>query len=184
MNLKSGDILFCGYEKGELSGAIDEVTQTSEGTHYSHMALVEILKKDTFVIHASLKRGVVKEPLQKFMQIDQAVQVDIYRLKTNVNAINDALENANKLVGLPYNGHYKMNDTSYYCSQLIYEVYKSQQVFELESMTFKNPGTNEFNEGWINYYDNLGLEIPEGEPGCNPNGLAASENLMFIERLK
>lgn len=185
MKLQSGDILFCSYQSGELSKAINEVTQTEKKTHYSHMALVEINEQDTFVIHASIKRDVVKETLQNFLQIDQPAQVDVYRLVDSLtHLIPEGLNNANKLIGLSYNKHYKMNDTSYYCSQLLYELFKEHRVFELEPMTFKNPGTDEFNGGWVKYYENMGMEIPEGEPGCNPNGLAASKNIYFFKRLK
>lgn len=185
MKLQSGDILFCSYQTGDLSKAIDEVTQTHKSTHYSHMALVEIVEQDTFVIHASLNRGVIKETLQNFLHIDQPTVVDIYRLtEAKTDAINSAIRNAKKLIGKSYNKHYIMNDTSYYCSQLIYEIFKSNNIFEVEPMTFKNPGSNEFNEGWIKYYNNLGVEIPEGEPGCNPNGLAASKNIVFVKSLK
>lgn len=182
MKLQSGDILFCSYQSGELSKAIDEVTQTQKSTHYSHMVLVEIADADTMAIHASLKRGVIKEPLQKFLQIDQPAVVDVYRMSDSLKStIPKAIEQANNLIGLPYNGHYRMNDTSYYCSQLIYEVFKFNNVFELDPMTFKNPGTDIYNKGWVKYYENIGVAIPEGEPGCNPNGLAASENLVFIK---
>jgi hypothetical protein len=27
------------------------------------------------------------------------------------------------------------------------------------------------------------MDIPEGKLGCNPNGMAASENLKFVKRL-
>jgi len=185
MDLQTGDILFCSYQHGELSNAINEVTQTEKATNYSHMALVEILGTDTFSIHASLKRGVVKEPLNKFFQIDQPAMVDIYRLKDSLQfAVSAAITQANKKVGMPYNSHYRMNDTCYYCSQLVYEAFKADSIFRLEPMTFKNPESGNFNEGWIKYYESLGIEIPEGEPGCNPNGLAASNNLQFVGRLK
>jgi hypothetical protein len=184
MNIQTGDILFCSYQTDGLSNAINEVTQTEKATNYSHMALVELVGTDTFVIHASLKRGVVKETLNKFLQVDQATVVDNYRLVDSLQfSVPTAILQANKWVGLPYNAHYIMNDTSYYCSQLVFEAFKANNIFSLEPMTFKNPATDEFNEGWIKYYDSLGIEIPEGEPGCNPNGLAVSKNLKFVGNL-
>ena len=184
MNLQTGDILFCSYQTGELSNAINEVTQTEKATNYSHMALVELVGTDTFVIHASLKRGVVKETLNKFLQVDQPTIVDNYRLVDSLQfSVQAAIIKANRWVGLPYNSHYIMNDTSYYCSQLVFEAFKANNIFSLEPMTFKNPATDEFNDGWIKYYESLGIEIPEGEPGCNPNGLATSKNLKFVGNL-
>lgn len=185
MQLKTGDILFCNYDSGELSSAIDAVTQTQKQTHYSHMGLVEITNTDTFVIHASLKRGVIKENLDSFFKNDNPAIVDVYRLSDEFSsAISEAIDKVQPLVGLPYNSHYQMNDSCYYCSQLLYKAFEASTVFTLDPMTFKDPGTDNFNAGWLKHYALLGLDIPEGEPGCNPNGMAASSNLRFVERLK
>jgi hypothetical protein len=36
----------------------------------------------------------------------------------------------------------------------------------------------------VEYYQKMGLEIPEGLPGCNPNGLAASGKLELIGEIE
>jgi len=41
-------------------------------------------------------------------------------------------------------------------------------------MTFINPKTRKIDDFWISFYKKQNLEVPEGQPGCNPNGLAAS----------
>jgi hypothetical protein len=51
-------------------------------------------------------------------------------------------------------------------------------------MTFKDPETGKFLPGWIKHYQKLGIPVPEGEPGCNPNGLASSDKLKPIGVLK
>ena len=50
-------------------------------------------------------------------------------------------------------------------------------------MTFKDPLTGLFHDGWIEHYKNLGIEIPEGQPGCNPNDMSKNKKLKFITRL-
>lgn len=182
--IQNGDILFCSYESGELSGAIDEVTQTGKKTNYSHMGIVEIADKDTFVIHASSKKNVVKERLRDFIETENASIIDIYRVKEKFRpSIESALELANNRVGLPYNFSYRMSDSSFYCSQLVYQIFESDSLFKLNPMTFKSPDKEEFHPDWIKYYEKLGIEIPEGEPGCNPNGMAASANIKKIMTL-
>jgi hypothetical protein len=47
-------------------------------------------------------------------------------------------------------------------------------------MTFKDPATGGYYPGWVDYYAKLGVAIPEGEPGCNPNGMAASAKLECL----
>ncbi len=181
---QSGDLIFCNYAGGTLSSAIDEVTQTAKQTHYAHMGLISIENDTVFVLHATTQRGVVKESWADFMQQEEPAKVDLYRLKDTLRyAIPEAIQQAKQLVGLPYNDHYYPSDTCYYCSQLIYEIFKADHIFQLEPMTFKNPETGTFSPDWVQYYQGLDLDIPEGKPGCNPNGLAASKNLRFIQNL-
>ena len=51
-------------------------------------------------------------------------------------------------------------------------------------MTFIDPKTGKTNAFWEKFYQDKNLKIPEGEPGCNPNGLAASDKLEKIATLK
>jgi len=53
----------------------------------------------------------------------------------------------------------------------------------MNPMTFKDPKTGNFYPTWVEYYQKMGLEVPEGMPGCNPNGLAASEKLERLGSL-
>ena len=55
--LRDGDILFRGNTSDSLSQAINDVTQTSEGTNYSHMGVVDIEDDSVYVIHASSENG-------------------------------------------------------------------------------------------------------------------------------
>ena len=41
--------------------------------------------------------------------------------------------------------------------------------------------TNAF---WAKFYQDKNLQVPEGEPGCNPNGLASSEKLNKVGEIK
>ncbi len=183
--LQQGDLLFCSYVRDGLSGAIDQVTQTREQTHFSHVGIVSIQHTDTFVLHASTQKGVCKQPLHQFLKEQEAIQVVAYRLETAyLTRIDSVLEAAEALVGLPYNFAYLPDDSSYYCSQLIYSLFKNQEVFTLEPMTFKDPETGEFNPTWVEHYAKIGVDIPEGKPGCNPNGLAASDKLRSVLRIR
>ena len=60
---------------------------------------------------------------------------------------------------------------------------EKDSVFTLEPMSFKNSETNTFHKGWITHYKNLGIAIPEGKLGCNPNGMANSNALKFIKKI-
>lgn len=182
-DISTGDIFFCSYGSDGLSQAIDSVTQTNKGTHYSHMGLIEIENNDTFLIHAITVRGVVKETWQTFLKIENPEHVDIYKIKNiSGQSRQTAIAKANSMIGHPYNRHYIMNDTCYYCSQLVYVAFETDQIFSLTPMTFKNINSEEYNTGWVNHYKSLHMQIPEGEPGCNPNGMASDADIYFYKR--
>jgi len=182
IKLQSGDLLFRGASSDNISKAIDIVTQTSSATHFSHMGIVEVLDSGIFVLHASPVGGTCKVSINEFLHPEgESVTVVAYRLKNQWKAaIHDAIKNAKQMLGKPYNFSYIMLDTAHYCSEFVYLAYVSDSIFEMKPMTFKDPKTGNFSPAWVEYYQKMGLEIPEGLPGCNPNGLAAS---FKLERL-
>ncbi len=180
--LRSGDILFRGKMNGSLSKAIDEVTQTGQEHHYTHMGIVELTNDTVWVLHAAPEKGVYCELLSDFcLQGEDSVIIGHYRIKNITEVtIKDALTKAHTHLGEAYNYSYIMEDNGYYCSEFVYEIFASDSVFELNPMTFINPATGDFHTGWVEHYQKIGIEIPEGKPGCNPNGMAASERLLFL----
>ena len=181
--LKTGDLLFRGKTPSSLSTAIDEVTRTEAGKHFSHMGIVEMIDGQVFVIHAEGRAGVSREPLKDFMTDSEgdSLYVEAYRLKPKwENVIPAAMERASEVMGEPYNYTYIIEDSGFYCSELVWYAFATDSVFSLEPMTFKDPATGEFHVGWREHYNKLDVEIPEGLPGCNPNVMAASENLEFL----
>ena len=113
------------------------------------------------------------------------MRVIAYRLKVDYQkAIPSAINKAHQLLGRPYNSSYILSDTSYYCSEFVYRAFIADTVFKLEPMTFKDSKTGNFPAAWLEYYQKLGLEIPEGLPGCNPNGLAASKKLLRLGKIE
>jgi len=183
MEVRTGDILFRGSLNSELSKAINSVTQTHKATQYTHMGIVEVLDSMVWVYHAAPGKGVCRELLAEFVHPDEtdSAVVGVYRLRHPFQEhIPNALDRAKKLIGQSYNYTYVLADDGYYCSEYIYEIWAKDSVFHLEPMTFKKPGTDLFHEGWIRHYTQLGIAIPEGKPGCNPNGMSASANLEFV----
>jgi len=186
IKLQSGDILFRGATSGQLSEAIDKVTQTSGATHFSHVGLVEVSDTGMVVLHASPQGGTCVVSLDEFLHPEgDSVMVVVYRLKAEwQKTIPDALAKAKQLLDKPYNFSYILSDSTHYCSEFVYLAFAADSVFTLEPMTFKDPATGNFPPAWVEYYQKMGLEIPEGLMGCNPNGMAASTKLERIGQIK
>ena len=185
--IKSGDIVFRGALDSNLSEAINDVTQTEKSTNYTHIGICDVVDGSVVVYHSDLDKGVIKEPLEVFISSEDTVSfnVDLYRIKSiKSNQIENAIAIAKSLIGNPYNTTYILEDKGYYCSEYIYELFKNDSVFTLEPMSFKNSETNTFHKGWITHYKNLGIAIPEGKLGCNPNGMANSNALIFIKKIQ
>jgi len=186
LQIKSGDIVFRGATGSDLSEAINEVTQTAKSTNYTHVGICDVVNGKVVVYHSDLDKGVVKETLKLFLSHEglEGYNADLYRIKNiEPKQIEYAISKAKSLVGNPYNITYILEDEGYYCSEFIYELFKEVSVFKLEPMTFKNSETNTFHNGWIEHYKKLGIAIPEGQLGCNPNGMASSNALKFIKKI-
>ena len=185
IQLHSGDLLFREKSSENISEAIDQVTQTSRETHFSHVGLVEVSDTGIVVLHASPVGGTCVVALDEFLHPKgDSVTVVAYRLKDEwKKTIPEALSKAKQMLGKPYNFSYILSDTAHYCSEFVYLAFVADSVFALEPMTFKDPATGNFPPAWVEYYQKMGIEIPEGLPGCNPNGLAASDKLNKLGKI-
>lgn len=184
--LKNGDLLFVTAKETGLSGAINNVTQKQKEASFDHIGIVEKENNHWYVLHAAPKGGSQKQDLTSFLkdQSDEGQKVMIYRLKSDYQkSVPEALKKAESMVGKPYNFNYILDDNSYYCSDYIERAFRESKIFTLEPMTFIDPKTGKTNEFWTAFYKKKNLAVPEGEPGCNPNGLAASEKLERVGEL-
>ncbi|WP_294297768.1 YiiX/YebB-like N1pC/P60 family cysteine hydrolase [uncultured Chryseobacterium sp.] len=184
---ENGDLLFVTAKETGLSGAINKVTQKQENTSFDHIGLLEKSRGKAFVLHAAPKGGSQKQSLKDFLkdQADDGQQVVVYRLKGHFkNAVPAAIQKANSMLGKPYNFNYILDENAYYCSDFVERAFRDSHIFRLEPMTFTDPKTGKTNAFWEEFYQKKKLKVPEGEPGCNPNGLAASDKLERIRELK
>jgi uncharacterized protein YycO len=185
--LKKGDLLFVTAKETGLSGAINNVTQKQENASFDHIGILEKNKTGFFVLHAAPKGGSQKQKLKDFLkdQADDGQRVMAYRLKSQYqNTIPNAIEKANSMLGKPYNFNYILDENSYYCSDFIERAFRNDHIFKLEPMTFIDPKTGKTNMFWAEFYQKKNLKVPEGELGCNPNGLAASDKIERLKELK
>jgi len=184
--LENGDLLFVPSVDSGLSGAINNVTQTEKKTSYDHIGILKKEENHFYVLHASPKGGSQKQKLHSFLkeQTKSGQKIDVYRLKSEFHSsIPNSVSKAEKLIGKPYNFNYILDENSYYCSDFVERSFRENQIFQLEPMTFIDPKTNKTNAFWEKFYQDKNLKVPEGEPGCNPNGLANSNKIDKIGEL-
>ena len=184
--LKNGDLLFVTAKESGLSVAINNVTQKQKNASFDHIGILQKDKTGTFVLHAAPKGGSQKQNLSEFLkdQANDGQKVVVYRLKPEFQkTIPDAIVKANSMLGKPYNFNYILDENSYYCSDYIERSFRINHIFKLEPMTFVDPKTGKTNAFWEEFYAEKNLKVPEGGPGCNPNGLAASDKIQRIKEL-
>lgn len=181
--LKNGDFLFLIASNEGLSHAINEVTEGDSIRNYSHQGLLQIQGTDTFVWHSAPGKGVVRESLSLFRSNEKGGlrEMHVYRLHDSMTkALPVIWKRANVLLGKPYNETYVMEDDGYYCSEFVYALYSTYGIFALKPMSFRDEKTGEIPAFWLEHYQKLGIQVPEGKPGCNPNGMAASPYLTRV----
>lgn len=187
--LQPGDLLFQDIDCGPLCDAIETVTRGVDGAQFSHVGIVSRIDTSEPMILEAVSAGVVETPLSSFLDRSHDAQgrpkVLVGRMTEPHDAlIPDAIEVARRYMGLPYDSVYVMEDSSFYCSELVYEAFRlaneGEPIFPLAPMTFRDPRTGETFGPWVDYYEELAVPIPEGEPGLNPGGISRSPGLRIV----
>lgn len=187
VELKDGDLIFQDMDCGPLCDAIEAVTEGYKGNDFSHMGMV-YHRNDTIYIIEAAGSAVRLIPLDKFSK-NTKKPMYVGRLKKQYKKlIPNAIAFSLQQMGVPYDDEYLYDNGSYYCSELIYDAFMfangGKPFFQLFPMTYKQPGTNEFFPAWVEYYKEIGKEIPEGKPGCNPGGMSTSDKIEIIGSIK
>ena len=188
--IKQGDLLFQNTGTGEIDTAIKDVTATSFSKNYSHVGMA--LQKDEkwFVVEAVPKKGICQTPLKKFLNRNKnkfnKSQTTVARLDRYYRPyISKAIAYGIERINTPYDEIFLWDDTSYYCSELIYKMFSSQDLpkdsipFRTHPMTF-NDSTGNPMPSWATYYEIRNQPIPEGVEGTNPNLMASSPRIKFV----
>jgi len=116
---KEGDILF-QVSKSRQSPLIQKAT----GSKWSHCGVVVEKNKKLFVLEAS--KVVRLTPLQQWIKQGKDEKVKMMRVKKDPVKIK-----YNKYLEKSYDLAFKFDNVKWYCSELIYDIYKSQLGIEL-----------------------------------------------------
>jgi hypothetical protein len=188
--LKQGDLLFQNTGTGEIDNAIKDVTATSLSKNYSHVGIAMQKDDKWFVVEAIPKEGICQTPLKKFLNRNKnkfnKSQTTVARLDSYYQPyISKAIAYGIERIHTPYDDIFLWDDSSYYCSELVYKMFSSQDLskdaipFLTHPMTF-NDSTGNPMPSWKNYYKKRNQPIPEGIEGTNPNLMASSPRIKFV----
>ncbi len=195
---KNGDLIFVADTSAFSSAVIG-----STNGNFSHVGIIQRVADSLYVIEATSKHGVRKLPIKDFIgevpierlgtaaikvlrlnKLPEGIfsQSDETTLSDSVQIIaNLAVERALSFLGKDYDYSFEKGTEKLYCSELVYEsfIFNGEHLFSLIPMNFKD-STGEISTYWRGYYKKMGKEVPQNEPGSNPNSIAASPLLEII----
>ena len=187
--LQVGDLLFQDSDCGPFCTSIEKVTFGYKGAKLSHIGMVTFDDNNQIKIIEAISAGVVLTDLQTFLDRSSDSngnpKVLVGRLDENHKAlIPSAIHFAQAKLGLAYDEIFDITNNKYYCSELIYDAFNHAHngipLFNLQAMTFVDPDTGQTFPIWEKYYEDLGVNIPEGEAGLNPGGISQSDYIEII----
>ena len=182
--LQEGDLLFQDLDSSPLCDAIELVTPGYNGANFSHIGLV-VSVNDTLKVLEAIPPKVMTTNLDDFINrsFDKNgnPKVIVGRLKKEfTNSISNAVSYSKSKLEIAYDEVFLINNETYYCSELIYEAFLNDSIFELKPMTFLHPKTKDTLKVWKEYYSDLNTNIPEGNPGINPGIMSLSNKIEIV----
>ncbi|MDA0682549.1 MAG: YiiX/YebB-like N1pC/P60 family cysteine hydrolase, partial [Bacteroidetes bacterium] len=182
--LQEGDLLFQDLDSSALCDAIELVTPGYNDANFSHIGFIVSDDGKLKVLEAIPPKVILTE-LEDFLSRskdkDGNPKVIVGRLKKEYEkTIPKAVEFAHKKIGVDYDGIFIMNNNSYYCSELLYEAFSKDTIFQLQAMTFLHPESGDTLQTWKAYYAELGVKIPENELGINPGIMSLSKKIEIV----
>jgi uncharacterized protein YycO len=187
--LQPGILLFSDSDCGPLCDAIEKVTKGYQGANLSHVGITANDENGRMIVIEAVSKGVVAVNLQEFLNRNTDAnglpKIIVGRLKKSYRRlIPAAIREAKALKGRPYDKEFEIGNDKYYCSELIYEIFRKandgKPIFELKPMTFKDPQTGQILPVWRQYFAELEIDVPEGKLGINPGSISRSSVLDII----
>ena len=189
--LRNGDLIFVGLPEGYDSetGSMDEAISSATGKEGAlniiHVAIAEVTDGGVWVIDATTSRGVDRHPLDTFLTdfalSDGSYPEFIVKRVKGADA-DEAVKAARKLCGRAYDLRFLPDNEDMYCSELVQKCYldaSGQPVFESEPMNFLAPDET-IPQYWEGLFRELGMGVPQGVPGTNPQKMSESKALFDV----
>ena len=189
--LHNGDLIFVGLPAGydAETGSMDEAIASATGDkgtlNLIHVAIAEVKADSIWIIDATIAHGVDRHPLDTFLRDftlkDGSYPTFMVKRVKGVDA-DAAVERAKTFCGRAYDIRFLPENEDLYCSELVQKSYldtAGRPVFESEPMNFMAPDGS-MPPYWVWLFGQLGMEVPQGMPGTNPQKMSQAECLVDI----
>ena len=196
--LKEGDLLFQDLDSSLLCDAIELVTPGFKDGNFSHIGIVVEIGDPYFMnpeyeptehirILEALPGGVITTRLDSFLMrsadYNNNPKVIVGRLNDEYkHTIPTAVQFSKNQIGVDYDEVFILDNDKYYCSELIYEAFSKDSIFQLQPMTFLHPETKDTLVTWKEYYSEIGVEIPQNKLGINPGIMSLSNKIEIVHK--
>ena len=189
--LQNGDLVFVGLSFGydAETGSVDEAIASATGEkgalNLIHVAIAEVKADSIWIIDATIAHGVDRHPLDTFLRdftLPDGSYPDFIVKRVKAVDADAAVERAKSFCGRAYDVRFLPDNEDLYCSELVQRCYldaAGEPVFESEPMNFKAPDGS-MPPYWEWLFEQLGMEVPQGLPGTNPQKMSKAACLMDV----
>lgn len=184
---RNGDLLFEVAADSPMSSAVAAATAQGDSLKFSHVAIVGVDADSVFVIEATGRGGVISRSLDCFLDSATVVAgrpgIVVKRLAEPFPA-REAVARAVARIGASYDWTFLPDNDAYYCSELVYECFldaSSGHIFIARPMNFLD-ASGHMPQFWTELFSKLGMEVPQGVPGTNPNDMSKHPGLQEVYR--
>lgn len=192
-SLRNGDLVFVGIpidyslEKDSMDAAISASTG-KDGLNLIHVAIAEVRGDSTWIIDATIRRGVDRHPLDTFLTdftLRDGSLPDFFIGRVQGVDADAAVERAKTYCGRAYDSRFLPGNEDLYCSELVQLSYlnaSGEEVFQSEPMNFLAPdGTMPLY--WEQIFAILGMDVPQGVPGTNPQSMFLDSKIKKVKKI-
>lgn len=185
---REGDLLFQLASSTDFSQAIADATAQRDSLKFDHVGIVASDSLgNPYIIEATSRGGVKRTAWQDFLadapDINGKPGVVAMRLTEPFDS-KAAIRRALSHIGEEYDWTFMPDNGRTYCSELVYESYlhaDGSHIFTAQPMNFRDKDGN-MPQFWTDLFGKLGMQIPEGVPGTNPNDMSKEASLREAHR--
>ncbi len=184
--IKQGDLLFQQLQCGPMCEAIEDATDGYNHYRISHVGIVVDSAGKPYVLEAygHVRLTPIDSFLYRSLDSRGRPRVIVERLRRPYrNLIPKAIKYGKTLVGKPYDTVFSLANDAYYCSELIYYMFRysyGKDFFPVHPMNFRSLADGHMPQVWIDYFAAMGMKVPQDSLGCNPADYSRSRYLKVL----